>query len=244
MIIGAFPASTYARTTRYQTSWTDEVDGVPDLLSQLHPSYGQPGTFFRDTYPLKSMVAFHQLAIEEVAAKGLDTCGDQLGMKFIESYSNSAIPYCVSSETSSFEPIIIVNTSRSHTHHSTSTPSSTQIWCTPNRQDGFTDWWPYPNSPCIATNLQPIKDEDRIFRAVGCEVTDQGKELLVNMENEAFLGNHMRSVDLEYPDAQCKDVVERTVMIIGRQDQWNPYVPLILLDIQSKNPVANLYIPP
>ncbi len=218
--IGAFPYSRYAHKFRHST-WSDITYDFGSTLGLGTPVGGIQGIFFRDSYPIKTIVEFHQLAIQEIAAIGLDTCDDKIGLRFIESYSNSVIPYCLP-RASTDESFQFINTS-SHHHHSLLTQlertPDTKIWCTPNHHDAFTQWWPYPNSPCLATNLRTINNEARLFEASGCALTEEGQDLLSEIGKERFLGS-----DLRFGGEVCKELLDRTVLVIGRQDQWNPSV--------------------
>jgi hypothetical protein len=68
--------------------------------------------------------------------------------------------------------------------------------------------------------VRAVPDDLRKFVAAGCAVTDDGANLFTEMGNEGFLGKEITRSDLEM--AECKEVVDHTVVIIGRQDQWNP----------------------
>lgn len=171
------------------------------------------------------MLAFWELAEKEVAAKGLDTCNDQLGRGLVEGYHSSELAYCVPpGEGDVFEALDTLNMSANWDVASGEQVPATRISCTPVQDNDFTKWWPYPAAPCVSTNLRTIPDESRKYRAVGCKITDKGVKLNVDMGREKFLGAQMESVDMEDERAICKERIERTTVLIGRQDQWNPYV--------------------
>lgn len=235
VVVGAFPDSKYTITFRekftgYKAWEADEAykaatASAENVLSHLNPSAGQPGTFFRDSFPIRSMLAFWELAEKEVAAKGLDTCNDQLGRGLVEGYHSSELAYCVPpGEGDVFEALDTLNMSANWDVASGEQVPATRISCTPVQDNDFTKWWPYPAAPCVSTNLRTIPDESRKYRAVGCKITDKGVKLNVDMGREKFLGAQMESVDMEDERAICKERIERTTVLIGRQDQWNPYV--------------------
>ncbi|ORY27682.1 hypothetical protein BCR39DRAFT_537907 [Naematelia encephala] len=179
-----------------------------EFLARLDPNAGQPGTFFRDGYPLRSMLAFWELAEREVSDRGLDTCNGQLGRELVEAYHRHQLLYCGSGN---FEAVDV-------SEPSLEVPA-TAITCAPVHHDDFSNWWPYPAAPCVSTNLRPVAGELRQFHAVGCQVTDQGLKLKEEMGRERFLGTDIIRVDAE----ECKERIEHTVVVIGRQDQWNPF---------------------
>ena len=217
VILGAFPASTYAsfhngELQRQNVIYDTTVNEVHQILDRLDPAAGQPGTFFRDSYPIRSMIAFWELAEKEVEARKLDTCGDQLGRRFIDAYHDSAMPYCLPPHSSAD-----INLG----HSNTSFPyPETRIWCAPVHRNVFSKWWPYPSAPCVSSYLRPVAHELRDFKATGCDVTGDGDTLLKEMGREKFLGSYVSKGGIA--NEQCQSYVNRTSLIIGRQDQWNP----------------------
>lgn len=235
VIIGAFPNSTYTikfreKFTGYKVWEADEAykaatASAENVLSHLNPSAGQPGTFFRDSFPIRSMLAFWELAEKEVAAKGLDTCNDQLGRGLVEGYHSSELAYCLPpGEGDVFEAVNTANMSAGWDAASGEQVPATRISCSPVQDNDFTNWWPYPAAPCVSTNLRTIPNESRRYRAAGCEITEKGVKLNIGMGREKFLGAQMESVDMDDERAICKERIERTTVLIGRQDQWNPQV--------------------
>lgn len=236
VIIGAFPNSTYTikfgeKFTGYKIWEADEAykaatASAENVLSHLNPSAGQPGTFFRDSFPIRSMLAFWELAEKEVAAKGLDTCNDQLGRGLVEGYHSSELAYCVPpGEGDVFEAVNTANISAGWDAASGEQVPASRISCSPVQDNDFTNWWPYPAAPCVSTNLRTIPNESRRYRAAGCEITEKGVKLTIGMGRETFLGAQMESVDMDDERAICKERIERTTaVLIGRQDQWNPQV--------------------
>jgi hypothetical protein len=221
VFIGAFPKSAYTAAFRSK-SWCSDPEyaaaaaAADAVLAKLNPDAGEPGTFFRDSYPIRSMLAFWELAEKEVNARGLDTCGDQLGYGLIEAYHRSQVAYCMPDGVHELQ----VSPIRNGSHWNGEPVPPTTIECAPVHRDEFSKWWPYPASPCLSTNIRAVPDELRKFVAAGCEVTDDGANLFTEMGNEGFLGKEITRSDLEV--AECKEVVDHTVVIIGRQDQWNP----------------------
>ncbi|WVQ83512.1 hypothetical protein IAT38_005653 [Cryptococcus sp. DSM 104549] len=234
VVVGAFPESSYTTTFREKLG-TSESDrqfqaaaaAAEDVLSRLDPAALQPGTFFRDSFPIRSMLAFWELAEKEVEARGLNTCHGQLGRELVEAYHSSEVAYCEppGSGEGRFEPAYIRNDS--HTPHWTPETGEpvppTTITCLPVQDSSFSKWWPYPAAPCLSTNLRAEKGEQRKFRAAGCEVTDKGFRLKKDMGRERFLGGEIDLTSMEDEGAECKERIERTLVVIGRQDQWNPF---------------------
>ena len=216
VILGAFPESHYARSG--YGGWTSGKDtavyaaaakDAHDMLQGLDPAAGVPGTFFRDSFPIKTMLAFWELAQKEVKARRLDTCSDQLGKGLIDAYHESVLGYCLPHNA----PHQIT------LHNQSSTYSQSSIWCAPVHRHDFSKWWPYPAAPCISTNLRPVAGKQRAFEARGCEITDDGQKLRQEMGREKFLGSDLESVN---GDSECTRTLDRTMLVVGRQDQWNP----------------------
>ncbi|WVQ94352.1 hypothetical protein IAU59_001431 [Kwoniella sp. CBS 9459] len=264
VLLGAFPNSSYSTSfnrnsgsggDRYKATADANADAAglsygeaqaaaASLLDRLNPSAGQPGTFFRDSYPLKSMLAFWELAEKEVAARSLDTCNGQLSGPLIDAYHEAELTYCAPGEQleqgqgegeggdGGFKLVPINNgSSHSHSHsHSHWKPGDsivpgTAISCSPVHRSLFSRWWPYPAAPCISTNLRTIPGDERKFRAAGCEMTQEGEKLKGEMGNERFLGSDVNHIPIDEGEgeAECTERIERTLLVIGRQDQWNPF---------------------
>lgn len=178
------------------------------------------GEFRRDSYPLRTILAFWSLAEKEVAAKGLDTCGDQLGRRFIDAYHETDLAYCTPGGLALGTSEIAA--ARRVFQDPTTNLSSTLVTCSAIQRHSFTSWWPYPAAPCISNNLRLVKGERKAFRTVGCEVTSEGADLNNEMDKEDFLGLRTTRLEPDDPDAVCNEVVNHTAILIGRQDQWNP----------------------
>jgi hypothetical protein len=205
-ILGAFPTIRYSRHFRPELTLTDAIyeaakDDAARVLDKLNPAAGQPGTFFRDSYPIRSMLAFWELAEREVEERGLDTCKGQLSSELIDAYHRSHMAYCLPAAG----------------HNGT---TASKIWCAPVHRDEFSKWWPYPAAPCLSANIRPVAGSERKYIAAGCSVTTDGLTLLEEMDRERFLGNDLARVDPE--PSPCREVLDRTAIVIGRQDQWNP----------------------
>jgi hypothetical protein len=69
-----------------------------------------------------------------------------------------------------------------------------------------------------------VEGGDRAYRAAGCEVTNDGTSLISEMDREEFAGRESVTVGLETEQAKCEQVVNHTVLLVHRQDQWNPCV--------------------
>ncbi|WWD16799.1 hypothetical protein CI109_101231 [Kwoniella shandongensis] len=247
-IIGAFPSSSY--TTSYRNRFhhghvygsvedriaiLDALDDVNKLDTPLTGG-GGGGTFFRDSYPIKSMITFLELAEKEVKARGLDTCYGQLGRELIEAYHEGQVDYCskrnTNSSTTTTKGFVPLNTTHDSSGSSSSEDRRTHITCLPVHHSSFSNWWPYPASPCLSTNIIPVPGEStrnsgdsRGYKAVGCEITPEGRQLLDEMGGEKFLGSYLdvQNDDEGLSTERCKERLERTVVVIGRQDQWNPF---------------------
>jgi hypothetical protein len=55
------------------------------------------GGFYRDAYPIRSMLKYWEIAEREVEERGLDTCNGQLGRELIDAHIRTAVDYCHSS---------------------------------------------------------------------------------------------------------------------------------------------------
>jgi len=227
-LLGAFPGSTYSRRFAIIQTVSDpdnKLKAVAEeaalVLEKLDPAVGQPGTFFRDAFPIRSMLAFWDLAEKEVASKGLDTCQGQLGRELIDAYHRHQLGFCLPQDADEQVRLapIINGSDASHWLQGDPIPPS-RIWCAPVHRDEFSKWWPYPAAPCLSTNARAVQDDSRKFRAAGCVVTPEGMSLTKEMEGERFLGADLDEI---LPEAsECNELLERTAVVIGRQDQWNP----------------------
>ncbi|WVQ77816.1 hypothetical protein IAR50_007506 [Cryptococcus sp. DSM 104548] len=230
VLIGAFPTSRYTENFRQWQNvgltqddyvYTTESSSASDLLAQLDPDSGQPGTFFRDAYPLRTMLAFWELAQKEVEERGLDTCSDQLGKGLVEGYHRSQMDYCIPPGKMGLD--LIDNNSSAWEVASGEKVEATRIVCSPVHRDDFTKWWPYPAAPCVSTNMRTVVGEEKRYRAVGCRVTDDGMKLNNEMDREKFIGTSAESLDVDDKRGDCKERIEHTMVLIPRQDQWNPF---------------------
>lgn len=180
------------------------------------------GGLVRDATPLRTVSAFFQLAQAEVAARGLDTDGDKLGKGLVDAYVRARVPYCGGEVTP------VPENNGTHKHWAPgllSAPNAipdAAATCFPLHHDEFSKWWPYPHSPCISTNLRAVAGDGRGFVAPGCDLTAQGKTLLGDMGDERFLGKDIEVVPVGNGKAKCTSRIEHTLMVVGRQDQWNP----------------------
>lgn len=223
------PEHSYTATVRTAIWDSPRVsDGSPHspdhAVHHQTPTKGHQaqGAFFRDPFPLRTLVSFWDLAEREVAAKSLDTCESQLGRQFIDSYHETELPYCVPHGLPSGQNAAAArNTSGSWKQGDGALPP-TYITCSAIHRHPFTRWWPYPAAPCLSSNLRMIQGEAKASRAAGCEVTDEGNKLVVEMGKEDFMGPHAVNIDLDSDEAVCREVIDHTTLLIGRQDQWNP----------------------
>lgn len=185
---------------------------------------GHTGGFYRDPTPLKTILGFWDLAEKESKSRNLDTCWDKLGPRFIEEYHSTEMAYCLPPNTDFALAAKARNESR-HPHHDL----PTWITCSAIHRNEFTKWWPYPAAPCLSSNMRMIEGEGRAYRAAGCEVTNDGIRLISQMAKEHFAGKDSVQVALDSDEGKCEEVVDHTVLLIHRQDQWNPCVALLEL---------------
>lgn len=52
------------------------------------------GGFYRDAYPIRSMLKYWDIAEREVQERGLDTCNGQLGRELIDAHIRTTVDYC------------------------------------------------------------------------------------------------------------------------------------------------------
>ncbi|WOO79772.1 uncharacterized protein LOC62_02G003288 [Vanrija pseudolonga] len=182
------------------------------------------GGLVRDATPLRTVSAFFQLAQQEVAARGLDTDNDKLGKSLVDAYVRARVPYCGA------EVHPVQENNSTHTHWAPgglisahNTVPAAAAACFPLHHDEFAKWWPYPHAPCISTNLRAVAGAGRAFVAPGCDLSAQGQALLQDMGDERFLGKDIEVVPVGSERARCKSRIEHTLMVVGRQDQWNPF---------------------
>jgi hypothetical protein len=182
------------------------------------------GGFYRDSSPIKTILGFWELAEKELKAKGLDTCWDKLGPRFIEEYHTTNMAYCVppGASTDIEYGVEMRNQSRSRNRDHNGTDLPTYITCSAIHRNSFTKWWPYPAAPCLSSNMRMIEGGDRVTRAAGCQVTNDGTRLISQMAMEHYAGRDAVMVSMDSKEGICEDIVDRTVLLIHRQDQWNP----------------------
>lgn len=179
---------------------------------------GLPGGFYRDPTPIKTMLGFLDLAEREVQSKGLDTCWDKLGPRFIEEYHSTEMQYCTPESDGG------AAYARNQSRHRERNDLPTYITCSAIHRNEFTKWWPYPAAPCLSSNLRMVESGHREYRSAGCEVTNDGIRLISQMAKENFVGKDTTQVELDSEEGKCETVIDHTVVMIHRQDQWNPYV--------------------
>lgn len=210
-----FPNSSLLHPFRPKLHGSDFVDyaaaeaAALEVLNHIDPSSKTPGTFFRDSYPIRSALAFWDLAERQVDAKGLDTCDGQISRELVEAYHATRMTYCSPGNEFELAPINL-------THTPLESPA-TYISCSAVHRNPFTKWWPYPAAPCISSNIRFVKGDQRAYLGV-CDVTADGQSLRSEMVGENFVGSDLTTVD----EAECMERIDHTVMIIKRQDQWNP----------------------
>jgi hypothetical protein len=214
-------APDHPHSSTVRSAWSTSPHSSSSLEHIKTNSTGhEKGGFRRDSYPLRTLLAFWDLAEKEVSARGLDTCNDQLGRRFIDAYHDTDLAYCTP-EGQTLGPLEVAAARQAGLESSTNLPS-TLITCSAIQRHSFTKWWPYPAAPCISTNLRLVKGERKAFRAAGCEVTSTGATLDSEMGQEDFAGLRTTRLELGDPVAVCTETVNHTTILIGRQDQWNP----------------------
>ncbi len=150
-----------------------------------------------DRTPMLTARRFLELAERDVASRELNSCDGRLGRELIQAYIGSKWDYCNTQ----------VDDNPSH------------IDCFPVKRSSFSNWWPYPNAFCTASNLRPIPNRPEYLEG-NCKLTVEGKSLKVAMKNERFLGQYFTEVQAWPIDHQKQ--VNYTTLIINRQDEWNP----------------------
>lgn len=211
------------------TSWASSAEAA-DLAQKLAPGSGQPGLFFRDPAPGHSAAAFWKLAEQEIRDSGRDTCNDQLGRALVDAYGRSKTLYCSSGSASA--PFTL-DALKAGTHHhwepSEPVPEDERrqaALCMPVHRDDVSKWWPFAASPCVSTNLRPGKSKGKFtgegvdVSAAQCKVTEDGERLKHEMGHEVFLGSVINPADED--EGECSERIEHTLVLIHRQDQWNP----------------------
>lgn len=181
--LGAFPSSAYTRLYRQV-----------EPQSVFVPSIARPpnDTYYRDAYPIRSMLDFWRLAESEISQRALDTCNDKLGRSLVDAYHRHRITYLRPSAT-----------------------SGSEISCAQVKYDQSSDWWPVPAAPCLSTNLRA---NEKDFQAYMGSKTSEGEKLDEEMRREGFVGTHLGEIG----ENTCGEEVKRTILVIPRQDQWNP----------------------
>lgn len=155
--LGAFPSSSYS--TLYRLPPPQVEIPIPTISLVLNDTY------YRDAYPVRNILKFFDQAEREIAARGLDTCDDQLGRSLIEAYHRTRMDY--------LRPV-------GH--------GGSEISCTPVQHDNFSDWWPVPASPCVSFGLRA---NERTFMQIEANITDEGIQLDDEMKSETFVGSHL-----------------------------------------------------
>ncbi|KAJ7023080.1 hypothetical protein C8F04DRAFT_1240383 [Mycena alexandri] len=183
---------------------------------------GPRSPFFRDAHPALHARLFLARAQAEIRARGLDTCGGQLGVPMVQGYMKAAVPYC--------EP-----------RADPTDTSAASITCFPARAPSSPNgWWPYPQAFCAAHHLAHTPGwggpmQDRGLFTGPCALTPAGRALKDAMGREAFLGTEFiepdallaaeggRSKNGGGGDKGCAENVTHPVLFVPRQDRWNPF---------------------
>jgi len=206
------------------TMYVDHSDPASVMAAKLAVDHtGRPGQFFRDPTPIRTALDFWDLAEKEVRAKGVDTCDDKLGRSLINAYVRHKVEYLVPSNGGKLQHI--PENTEAHLPWTPSNPDGDDdgdaaIVCAPVHRDDFSKWWGSgtPASPCLSMHLRPKHNTHREYYAPRANKTDDGRALDGEMREEHFLGKAIQEGD----GPKCKHKVEHTVLLIGRQDQWNP----------------------
>lgn len=157
-----------------------------------------PGALYRDSRPIATAQRFLALAESEVASRRLDTCNGKLGSELVKAYVSSSLEYC-----------------------SPTMPGDSKVTCFPVRGSDHSKWWPYPAAYCTSNGLKPSSGyRDHTYFEGQCRLTKEGAKLKGDMGHEAFAGKNLVHVPNLKADTARK--LNRTLILIGRQDQWNP----------------------
>jgi hypothetical protein len=155
------------------------------------PAFISNDTYYRDAFPIRSILHYLERAEAEIAARDLDTCDDKLGRSLVEAYHRTRLTYV-----------------------SPSSPGGSEISCAQVKSDRLSEWWPVPAAPCLSTNLRA---NGRELQKMDAAVTAEGEHLWEEMRRERFVGSHLGEWD-----GECGETIGRTLLVIPRQDQWNP----------------------
>jgi len=174
------------------------------------------GGFYRDTYPIRSMLKYWEIAEREVKESGLDTCNGQLGRELIDAHIRTTVDYCHPPVGPAFGMSGRADRQNAEEH-------GASVKCTAPHHDEFSRWWPHPIAPCISTNLRPVPDTYTSYHAQSCALTEEGKKLKSEMldgdqKDQKFVGTDIQDGDA----GECEYISNRTFLEIPRQDQWNP----------------------
>lgn len=185
------------------------------------------GGFYRDMYPIRTMLKYWEIAEREVKERGLDTCDGQLSRGLIDSYVRSELDYC-HPPVSFFSPfplagLIVERDGLTVDQDDDTDETASRITCAPAFHDEFTKWWPHAISPCISSNLRPIPDTHTQYHSRSCNVTPEGESLKKEMLADdqrfiKFVGTNIEEGEAE----DCIEHLNRTWIEIPRQDRWNP----------------------
>jgi hypothetical protein len=174
------------------------------------------GGFYRDAYPIRSMLKYWEIAEREVKERGLDTCNGQLGRELIDAHIRTTIDYCHPPVGPAFWKSDRADRQDGEQH-------GTWVKCTAPHHDEFSRWWPHPIAPCISTNLRPVSDTYTSYHTQPCALTEDGEKLKLEMldgdqKDQKFVGTDIQDGDA----GVCERILNRTILEIPRQDQWNP----------------------
>ena len=176
------------------------------------------GGFYRDAYPVRSMLKYWELAEREVKERGLDTCSGQLGRELIDAHIRTTVDYC-------HPPVGPAFGGWNQADRQDGGEDGTSVKCTAPHHDEFSGWWPHPIAPCISTNLRPVPDTYTSYHAQSCGMTFEGEMLKLEMldgdqKDQKFVGTDIQDGDA----GMCEHSANRTILEVPRQDQWNPQV--------------------
>jgi hypothetical protein len=191
---------------------SSSASSVPQHAVQITEN----GGFYRDAYPIRSMLRYWEIAEREVKARGLDTCNGQLGRELIDAHIRTTVDYCHTPVGPAFWWSDWADFQDGEEH-------GTSVKCTAPHHDDFSRWWPHPIAPCISTNLRPVPDTYTSYHAQSCAMTEEGEKLKLEMldgdqKDQKFVGTDIQNGDA----GVCEHILNRTILEIPRQDQWNP----------------------
>lgn len=190
------------------------------------------GPYVKDTYPIRTMRAFLDLAELEIKRAGVDTCRDRLGVPLIREWAQTGKTTCKSSHhglelRSSITPadaevtgthgqtrdaarLAVERSEEKREVPETHKLEPGSITCFNPKDGRGASWWAMGSYPCISAGLQTSGNASRFATPLDCTLPrSREKYALANLLHD-------------HTDTQCKDWVNVTTFIVHRRDEWNP----------------------